>query len=432
MYVHNPLGGGALFDLHTASLDREAIAPVRDEAALRRYRTHAVRLTKVRGLRVPPALLGEDDRDLVARFRRFYPALVERTALRHWIGRVPVVFPAAGVSDARADSVDGRPVTYVSSGKLDAIELVARTVALCTRLNELAVDDFIRLDEPSTTDEIALSWLNVTGDVFPGATVPELSRLDGPGVRETLLGWVRTASPDLRPAYARMVLSRCLTQLTLNTIRRGGEAPDPPATTSPIDAGYLAVLMLTFVVLHEIAHLVLGHNEIGFRGSPDEIAQAETLRTAVEPVAEEFADLLGRGASFEPAADHFAVALFDEPLREPLLEAASLWCTAHVRAHAAGREQVADLLRLSELPDGHPSFALRVRYLNGRLATGVRTGEIGWAIVSAAEAAATELELADVRPDQEAELFRTVLELATPALAPRWTPLGEDGASAAS
>lgn len=428
MYAHNPLNAHAAAYARFVAARDAAEQPARDTElagrALRRYGTHALRLYRARGLEPPEQAVAEDDRDLVAVFRRFLPQLVEGSPLAGAVAGIPVIFPRTVVPDARADAAGDQPVVYVSAGTLDVIELFARTVSRCARLNELALP-VLRELEPNPPDAVALAWLTIHADQWIGLRVRDLlaEAPAGEPLRERLCGVDPGTAPRVAAGRARHRLSYCLTQLVMRAVRRAREcvpgAVDLPADAidgpSPIDPAYLAQLTLAFVVLHEIGHHVLGHNEIGFRGSPQEVALAEAMQDAVKNLGdgEEGVVLAGRGASFELAADAFAVQVMPDAVREPLLEAGSLWCAAAERSAMVTGDRVLDMAEVMKEPDAHPSYAFRVYYLNGRFSTGRRQGAIAQQIAAAAESAAGEPDLADAEPDAaELDLYREIWDIA--------------------
>ncbi|MEH1129894.1 tetratricopeptide repeat protein [Micromonospora sp. CPCC 206061] len=427
MYLHNPLNAHtAVYARFVTARDGAEPPPCDAELAgraLTRYQAHALRLYRTRGLEPPEAAPGEDERGLVSTFRRFLPGLVEGSPLAGAVAAVPVIFPRTVVPDARADAIDGQPVVYVSGGTLDVIELFARTVSRCARLNELALP-VLRDLEPDPPAAVPLPWLTVGADQWVGLRVDELlaEAPGGPALRERLCGAMAALAPVSNAGLARHRLSYCLMQLVMRAVRRARQGapgavflPDePPDGPSPIDPVYLAQLTLGFVVLHEIGHHVLGHNEIGFRGSPHEVALAEAMLGAFElGEGEEAVDLVGRGSSFELAADAFAIQVVAAEAREPVLEAGSLWCAASERSAVVTGDRVRDLVELSRQPDAHPSYSSRVYYLNGRFSTGRRQGAIAQQIAASAESAAGELDHAGSEPiTAESDLYREIWAIA--------------------
>lgn len=435
MEIYNPLRSGSeLHRIYSTSLARElpeGLAEERRAELLRRYRPYALRLARARGVDGPPAELEEDRRELVDMFRRFFAEVSRRIQLGPVISRVPILFPRTPVSDGRVDGEGSQAAVYISSGKLDALELFAGTVSICARLNEMAIAGYVEVGEPSVSDIIALPWLSLDGDATPWLDIGRLleSDPDVQHVARAVFGPNWPDSPIRRAAFARQTVSRCLLLLMMRAIRQGAESgwaaiPELPDVASPIDRCYLAVLALTFVVFHEIGHILGGHNEIGFR--PPMEPAFEAMISAFQSTAgpgEDVFDLTGAVASSEISADLFAIEQFDGKLREPVLDAASLWCTAHERAHKVTGDRAGDLLHMFQHPDDHPSFALRVWQMNGRMHAEYRPLEIARTIVAAAENAATEWARGPNLPDRELWLYQTVLDLARTALADQaWTP----------
>ena len=416
MFIYNPLNvHGELFAVFSAAGERDEPAQRREDL-LALYRPFALG-RRPAGVAIPAALQ-EDERDLTARFRAFFGGLVEHSDLRPEVGEVPVVFPAVAVADARCIERDGRQAVFISSAMLDAIELFAGTVSICARLNQIALPSVTALEE-GLPDQVALAWLTLVGDAWPGMTVPALlqrgARADE--LLDVLVDENDWAADDLRPGLTCYRLSHLLMQLMLRAIRRSarhgwdgahGYPRDPIAGPLPVDRDFLAVLALAFVVLHEIGHLALGHNEIG---SPP----ADGLREAVSSTSAQEVLLHGTQSSFELAADVFAVEIVNAGVRDPLLEAATLWCAALERTHPVAGERFDDLARLMESPDAYPSFALRVWYLNGRLSSGRRKGDIARQITAQAEGVAHELEQDVEDPVREAQAFNALWDLARAA-----------------
>ena len=370
-----------------------------------RYRVHVLARTQLRS-RVP-SVLSEDSRPLVQRFRRVFPSLLAHSDLagtaKEIVNAVAVAFPDVSFADARAIETDECGIVFVTSAMLDAIELFARTVSVCARLNLQALPA-LAAAEDRPPDTVPLTWLTLTGDGIPGMTVSEL--LDDPPPSDRLQ-WelVRYLDfmPRLAPGLGRWKLSHYLMQIMMRAVRRttaegwdgiGRYPRDLPPDISPVDGDYLATLTLAYVALHEVGHLLLSHNEIGFRGSTAELAWTAPIVEAAEQLKDEgeLVDLRGTGSSFEFAADNFAVGVLDEALHDPLVEAASLWLATLERKRKEPGDRFDDLRRMAQSPDEHPSFALRVWNLNGRFGSEARRGEIAETIATAAEHAAFELD----------------------------------------
>ncbi len=437
MFVYNPLGAhSALFKLY-ASTPTPAVEQPDASDLLALYARLAPRPP---GMPASP-VLDEDRRDLTHRLRAFLPLLLEHAALPPDLKRLPIVFPGTAVLDARSLEDRRRRAAFVTSGMLDAIELFARTVSCCARLNQLALADLTAIEE-QPPQHVLLAWMTMRGDQLPGMTIGELlaAERSPDALRALLFEMVSFAAERVRPGLARHNLAHYLTQMMLRAIRHATRDGWDPAyahgrhsrlAASPIDADFLALITLSFVALHEIGHVALGHNVIGYRGTEDEIALSEffTSRIGAADGVENFVDFVGTQSSFELAADVFAVQVIEESLREPLLEAATLWCAANERAHFVSGERVGDLQRMSGSPQKHPSHAIRVWYLNGRLSSGRRAGPIARQIAAAAESAGYELQLADARPEadpgRELAVFAALwdlIESATAGDASSWTP----------
>ena len=143
---------------------------------------------------------------------------------------------------------------------------------------------------------------------------------------------------------------------------------------------------------------------------------AERLMDASREVATEDSrhvgeavNLTGSSQSFELAADAVAVEVLDAALQEPFLEAATLWCAVLESAHGTSQR---DPVQRSPTTTGHPSFASRVWYLNSRLSSGSRQGEIAHMINAFAEAASRDAARDDLEPDHEEAVLATLAEIA--------------------
>jgi TPR repeat protein len=445
--IYHPLAAdGELYALYKASRSR-ALGEGDRNRLLSLYRPSAARQGARLGIDVPP-VLSEDNRALCSAFRRFFPAVIERSDLRSWVAGVPVAFPELRLVDARS-LLDGDVMgAVISSGMLDLVERFAAAISLSVWLCELALPALSKLEE-HPPERVPLAWLSLSdeGGLWDWLLAPVLERAKGkplkPTLREelferSLLDWLPA---ELSRGAARYHLSQYLGLLMLRSIgrymRRGSvaelariRAPRAGASSFAVDPHYLATLTLTFVVLHEFAHLALRHNEFDFKGVPWELALNERLMQAAREVAEEasenemqLVDVMGCSTSFEFAADGFAVEVLDAPLQDPLLEAASLWCTVLESGHGTSqRDPFRGLLTTA----GHPSYAARVWYLNGRLSRGARQGEMARTIAARAEAASREATRGDFEPEHEEAVFAALAEIAgeeiqaaTPSVAAR-------------
>lgn len=282
MYVHNPLNRHtALWALFASAADSELQAPVDADLAgraLARYRAHATRSHQRRGLEPPPAVLVEDDRELITTFRRFLPAFLDRYGLPAGVADFVVIFPGSAAADARSDTVGNERLVYVTAGMLDGIEIFAWTVSLSARLNELAIPILATLEE-RPPEKVPLAWVALSGLSLPGHLVSEVIA-EARGGPELIALLQRDADlisvVHARPSVIRYRLSYFLMQLMMRAVRRAWVAGEPvddipreSPPDSPVDARYLAVLTLTFVVMHEFGHHMLSHNTIGFRRKSD-------------------------------------------------------------------------------------------------------------------------------------------------------------------
>ncbi|HEY1340506.1 MAG TPA: tetratricopeptide repeat protein, partial [Bryobacteraceae bacterium] len=250
-------------------------------------------------------------------------------------------------------------------------------------------------------------------------------------LRTLLFDQADFAADRLQPGIARYHLSHYLMQMMMRALRRatdGGrdEALDlgqAPVDSWPVDRDFLELLTLSFVVLHEIGHITLGHNRPGYRGADAEVAMADRLIEQLRNTegVENIVEFSGTQSSFELEADVFAVHVLVAEFREPMLEAASLWCAAMHRAHlVSSGDRVDDLEQMSQAPEAHPSHAVRVWYLNGQLASGRRAGPIARRIREAAESTGLELQLEDAAPvpaSVESAVFAGLWELVAAATA---------------
>jgi tetratricopeptide (TPR) repeat protein len=437
VFVYNPLGAhSSLYKLYTAT-PPAPVEPVAPPELLDLYAQYAPQVAGVS----PDRIKQEEGRDITRRLRTFLPALLDGVPLPPDFKTLPVVFPTSPLLDARSLDTGTLRAAFITSGTLNAIQLFSRTVSCGAHLNQMAFDD-LRAIEDRPPDQVLLAWMTMVADQRPGTTTRDLLRsTDIPGGLPALLFEATSfAAERLRPGLARHHLAHCLMQMTLRAIRQAARtgwhdawtaAIKMPPGAAPVDAEFLALLILSFVALHEIGHVALGHNRIGYRGTEAELAWSEvtTSRLRGADGVENVVDLVGSQSSFELAADVFAVGVVDDSLREPLLEAASLWCAANERAHMVGGDRVGDLKRMTGSPDSYPSHAVRVWYLNGRLSGGRRAGAIARQIADAAENIGGELHDGEDRiggdPDGERAGFASLWQLVERATADdpsRWTP----------
>jgi tetratricopeptide (TPR) repeat protein len=431
--IYNPLRPStALYEEYVSATRVEA--PATDNGELIKfYRSHVVSVDQ-------GVWLEEDARRLVTQFRSFFPSILRMSDLREGVANLPLVFPSIAVPDARTIEDGAHRAVFVTSGMLNAIELFSATISICARLHELAIPILSKYED-NPPKKVPLAWVTLTGDSIPLLDVSSLLAQSFSTDDELCLHIVessRVGPSDLWPAATRYTLSRYLVQLMMRALRNTATSSphalaaykfNKPLTASPIDADYLAALALAFTVLHEIGHLALRHNEIGYRGTAGEVSLADSIITAAAGVDKDASDrsirvanLVGTGSSFEFAADNFAIGILNDNVREAMLEAASLWCAALERANVVEGNRFKDLIRMNESPESHPSFALRVWNLNGRFSSGWRQGELARSVATAAEEAAYEWDRGSYQPEREASAFRTLWQLAVQATDDSWTP----------
>jgi hypothetical protein len=419
IFVYHPLGAQTeLFAVYTATLDDSAAAATEREVdpAARSYFFERYARHLGGALREPPpAALVNDARPLVQRFHAFFPALLARTSLTEHAARVNVFFPVFDRFDCRC--LDGRgrgEAIFITSRTLDLIELLARTLSLCVRLNGLELPAMVAADPPAG-GYLLLAWMNMfmraVPDVFGFEEIVAAAARGAEPLREHLAAFAPAwFSEGQRRCWGHYRVTRCLAWLMLREVNRlagggaagaGGEddgallavARDGDATSLQLslDSRYLATQILSFVVLHEIGHLALGNNALdGGPVSPVERAVAEAAVKAAEEgpgdgvVAR---DLIGTAVGHETGADNFALEVTnDDDTRDVLLEAATLWCAA--LAGTSGG--CGDWLRnhADNPTSQHPDYAMRVWYMNGRFSKGRRQGAVAQDITRQTQALA--------------------------------------------
>ncbi len=139
VFVYHPLGPKTpLFELwREASKQRPREQPAVSPELLKRYRSHVVRAATRRGV-VPSRArrrTGGNSCNCSARSSRLSSggSVPRRTVLD-----IPVTFPTLALFDARVAEAGQQRGIFVTSRVLDVIELFARTMSLCARLNGLA------------------------------------------------------------------------------------------------------------------------------------------------------------------------------------------------------------------------------------------------------------------------------------------------------
>jgi hypothetical protein len=243
---------------------------------------------------------------------------------------------------------------------------------------------------------ILLAWETISGDPSIGQMLYHFTKLpsdnDFPKViRHELFNKMDWMSAEEQRAHGRALLSGLLMQAMLqivsNTVhaRTGVEflLETPKSVLNKpsdriIDSDYLALLMLVFIVFHEIGHSVLDHNALEPEDMPmdsvyREISnRMETYATKHSDTIFNFQNLMDTVISHEIAADKFAIQAVGDLLRHPLLEAATLWCTA-LEAADESREDWLEKFSAGK-PGAHPPFMARVWQLNGLFSEDARKG----------------------------------------------------------
>jgi hypothetical protein len=444
VFVYHPLNTQTpLYGAFTDAIKRPAphIAPALSDddrtRLLNRYRQHMRDVVERRGLKAETALeqpFREDERALVKRFRAFFPTLVERTSLTDKAAQVAVFFPVLDCFDNRCVEIKGHTeAIFITSRALDAIELFANTLSLCVQLNGLELRTMLGLEDPPPA-HILLAWMTLRA-----RDAPDIYRLDpvvgagsrnlsARGLRDELYAneeprWLPEAG---RRAFAHHRLSLCLSWLMLRALNRlvrgaqlGGEhylglscAAPAEASVLSLDSAYLATLVLSFIVLHEIGHFALGHNKVD-GGAVDPVLQqiAEASARFSAENGGQGHNLIGSLTGHETAADAFALEVIDEQYRDPMLEAATLWCAVL----AGSNDDCGDWVdNFAANPRGqYPGFAMRVWFLNGKFSSGRRQGRIAQEITRQAEALAAALGQDDEPAGESAEVFRKLWQIAS-------------------
>jgi hypothetical protein len=373
--------------------------------------------------------IGEDKSELAAQTRAYFTEVIEHSDLPLEAMSAKLVFPDTRLFDARCIEVSGTPVIFLTSRVLELARCFGRTVSLCARLNDLAAPSVLETTDPDKLPpRVLLAWETIQGAGQLRVLIDSLLQL--PPGREQKEGvlkmvfdqeWFR---PEHRRGHARAMISFYLIQMMLQGVsnaihgRAGVEsvldaATDPEIGGSPqtIDSEYLTLLILVFIVLHELGHLVLGHNRL----QPLDNPQDAQLRRIAE-AAKSWADAQGFQAwnlmdsilSYELAADKFALGVAGDTLQHPLLEAATLWCAAL----SAGNDTGEDWLEKSfkRAGDSHPDFAMRVHMLNGHFSTGDRAVWVAQQITKRAQSLA-DGSRADWDPAAVARLFCVLWEI---------------------
>ena len=184
-------------------------------------------------------MLTEDRRALCAMFRRFFPAVVERSDLKSSVIDIPVAFPELRLVDARSVLEREAMGAVITSGLLDLVECFAAVISLSVRLCELALPVLNHL-EKHPRGRVALAWLPLgDGGMTDWLLAPLLKRVKGAPLRATLREEVFERSvegwpPDVRRGVARYQLSQYLNFLMVRSIGRSiAAAASASAVRSP-------------------------------------------------------------------------------------------------------------------------------------------------------------------------------------------------------
>ena len=441
VFIYHPLNPqNSLFSIYEsaqrqASELAHALSKDDESRLLKRYRLHMGDVLLRRGSKSSSSLDSDfrhDSRDLVHRFRKFFPALLEKTTLTDHAAKVAVFFPVLDCFDNRCIEIKGHnEAIFITSRTLDAVELFADTLSMCVRLNGLELAAMLGMEDPPPA-HVLLAWMSMLARPMPDVFNLDAVMLQGArsekALREELYSnssqsnWLPEAN---RVGWGHYRLSMSITRLMLIAIRGlvGGEQPGSasfvratrtvPATTSGLsmDSQYLSTLILTFIVLHEIGHFALGHNNAA--GPPvDPVIQkiVDASMAHADESGSEAHNLIGSFVGHETAADAFALDVIDEQYRDPMLEAATLWCAAL----SGTNDDCGDWLdNFGKDPRGkYPAFSMRVWYMNGRFSQGRRQGKIAQEITRQAEAMAKEIRENEQLAEGSVEVFRRLWGIA--------------------
>jgi hypothetical protein len=442
VFIYHPLNPqNALFSIyesaqHQSSEFAHALSKDDESRLLKRYRLHMGDVLQRRGSTSGVSLESEfkqDGRDLVHRFRKFFPSLLEKTTLTDHAAKVAVFFPVIDCFDNRCIEIKGHnEAIFVTSRTLDAIELFAETLSMCVRLNGLELAVMLGMEDPPPA-HVLLAWMTMMARPMPD--IFNLDAVLGKGARsekafrEEL--YSKSAASNWLPEVGRVGwghyrLSISITRLMLIAIHAlvRGDQPDSesfvratrpvPATTSGLsmDSQYLATLILSFIVLHEIGHFALGHNNA--EGPPvDPVLQkiVDASMAQAEETGAEGHNLIGSFVGHETGADGFALDVIDEQYRDPMLEAASLWCAAL----SGTNDDCGDWLdNFSKDPRGkYPAFSMRVWFMNGRFSQGRRQGRIAQEITKQAEALSKDIRQTEQLAEGSFETFQKLWAIAS-------------------
>jgi hypothetical protein len=445
VFVYHPLHSNTpLYSLYEQAL-RPGSSPVArqlspdDESRLiSRYLLHMGDVAGRRGMdrtSIPSSAgFKEDSRPLVQHFRAFFPELGSQTTLTDTAVKVAVFFPSLECFDTRCIEIKGHhEAIFVTSRTLDAIELFADTLSLCIRLNGMEMSRMLSLEDPMPP-HILLAWMTMCARGEPDVFM--LDSILGPssrGKNEKALHAEIYATgralgalgEEYRQGWGNYRLSMATSSLMLlaiNHLVRGanqaaqgfvGATRRLPSSSSlmSMDSSYFATLILSFIVLHEIGHFALGHNKAaGSPENPQLVNLAESVVAQAEKSGDTAQNLIGTFVGHETAADGFALDVIDEQYRDPMLEAATLWCAALSGTNGDCGNWLQNFP--AHALEQYPAFSMRVWFLNGKFSSGKRQGEIAKAITAQTEALArVNHEEESLTPDS-ARLFRNLWNIA--------------------
>jgi hypothetical protein len=429
VFVYHPLGPKTpLFELwREASKQRPREQPTVSPELLKRYRSHVA--ARLRGAPSLPSDQTEDRRELVQLFRAFFPVFLDRIGAPPDRMDIPVTFPTLALFDARVAEAAPQRGIFVTSRVLDVIELFARTMSLCARLNGLATPVLCALGDPPPP-HVLLAWMPLQNHGLAGFTLRELLAVPLAGnprrrLEEQIFAAVPGFSAEASRAWGHHRLAAYLAQIMLASMERllradvagseellgiAGELPSCDEAMS-MDARYLATVVLTFVVLHEHAHIAHRHNSLEPMEEDPQIKQIVegAMRFAKDHPDTVVADLTESTQRFEQDADCFAIEAVPETDRSAILEAATLWFTALASADRGGT----DWLEKSADAKGraYPQYAMRVWFLNGRYSTGMRQGRVAQEITRTAQAIEASPSSVDLSLENLVPVFRALWEI---------------------
>jgi hypothetical protein len=395
--VYHPLNTATpLFELWRTAVARGASVPLPvPHDVAKRYLAHVgarLAMSALPAAASVPGVLEEDGRQSVRDFRAFFPAFMEHIGAHPDLARIPISFPTLDIFDGRVVETRGATGIFLSSRLLDVIDVFARAVTLNVRI----FDRILRDSTDGAQSLVMPTWYPLL-DV--GLKLEDLTRNPTARVRAEVFRAPAEVAPENRTGYGRRQLTHYVAQAMFFVMERlvsGG--PDDAAacigalrsgggsTTCPgLDARYLATMALTFIVLHEHAHLAYGHNsnEPLVENPQINVITEGLLRFAKDHPEIEPIDLRQSTQRVEQEADCFPFEVVSEDFREPLLEAASLWLAALAIANRGGRDWLH--AAFATKGRGYPQYAMRVWFLNGKYGASDRSSDVNVWVRRAAE-----------------------------------------------